>query len=155
MALKLTERGKIFNEFLDFLNIFVKTAILKNREFEESNYKTQKRMALLDMLLKSKQDDPTISFDDIQEEVETFFSEDHEKISSTLSWACYLVSCNPDVKKKACQEIDSLLGEVEKYLTNDDLKRLDYLERIIKETQRIYPPFQLNVRVLTDDIQVG
>ncbi len=155
LVLKLTDRGKVFNEFLDLFYAVLKTLILKQDGFEESSYTIQKRIALLDMLLKSKQDDPTISFDDIQEEFETYLSEDDEKISTTLSWACHLIGSNHDVKKKIYQELDLTLGEVEKYITNDDLKRFDYLERIIKETQRLYPPFLLNVRVLTDDIQVG
>jgi len=155
LTLKLTERGETFIQFLDLFNAFYKTAILKKDQLEAISYKTQKRIALLDMLLKSKQDDPTISFDDIQEEIETYLSEDHEKFSSTLSWACHLIGSHPDVKKKLFLEIDSVLGEIEKYVTNDNLKRLEYLERIIKETQRLYPPFLLNVRILTDDIQVG
>ena len=49
----------------------------RDEEFKKSNYNfgTQNRVAFLDMLLKAKNDDPTITYNDIQEEVDTFMFE--------------------------------------------------------------------------------
>ncbi len=49
----------------------------RDEEFKKSNYNfgTQNRIAFLDMLLKARHDDPTITYNDIQEEVDTFMFE--------------------------------------------------------------------------------
>jgi hypothetical protein len=44
----------------------------RSADFEKNNFNSTNRTAFLDMLLKIKHEDPTIQFDDIQEEVDTF-----------------------------------------------------------------------------------
>lgn len=38
---------------------------------------------------------------------------------------------------------------------NEDLHRMEYLERVIKETMRIFPVGPLLVRRVTDDLNIG
>lgn len=56
----------------------------RDEEFEASNLGTQKRIAFLDMLLKAKHADQKLTFDDIQEEVDTFMFEGHDTTSCAL-----------------------------------------------------------------------
>jgi hypothetical protein len=57
----------------------------RNEEFETDNYGTQKRIAFLDMLLKIKNTDNSLTFDDIQEEVDTFMFEGHDTTTAAAS----------------------------------------------------------------------
>ncbi|KAI9118083.1 hypothetical protein K1719_010415 [Acacia pycnantha] len=56
----------------------------------------------------------------------------------TLTWAFSLLFNNPKVLKKAVPELDSEVGR-EKPAVESDLKNLQYLQAIIKETMRLYP----------------
>ncbi|PRP73013.1 pheromone-degrading enzyme, partial [Planoprotostelium fungivorum] len=61
----------------------------------------------------------------------------HDTSAHTLAWAFYLISRHPEVEAKLLREIDAL-GDVE--LTALRLNGLKYLNLIIKETLRMYPP---------------
>lgn len=61
----------------------------RDKEFEASNLGTQKRVAFLDMLLKAKHTDNTLSFDDIQEEVDTFMFEGHDTTAAAICRICF------------------------------------------------------------------
>jgi cytochrome P450 len=37
----------------------------------------------------------------------------------------------------------------------EDLQRMDYLDRVIKETIRIFPPIPIIGRLLTKDLKIG
>lgn len=40
-------------------------------------------------------------------------------------------------------------------VTNEDLPRMDYLERVIKESMRLFPVLPLASRLLSDDLNIG
>ena len=106
---ELTQHGRNHKRCLKILHDFTKKVILeRNEEFESYNYQSLKRIAFLDMLLKAKHEDPTISFEDIQEEVDTFMFEGHDTTAAATSWACHLIGTNLDVQKKLHEETRTL-----------------------------------------------
>ena len=56
----------------------------------------------------------------------------------TLTWAIALLLNNPEVLKKARDEIDIQVG-TERPVNESDMRNLVYLQAIIKETMRLYP----------------
>ena len=63
------------------------------------------------MLLKEKSQDSSLTFDDIQEEVDTFMFEGHDTTAAAASWACHLIGSHPDVQKKLHEEIENIFGK--------------------------------------------
>jgi cytochrome P450 len=107
----LTSNGREFKRCLKILHGFTRKVINeRNAEFEASNYKAQKRIALLDLLLKSKHEDNSLTFDDIQEEVDTFMFEGHDTSAAAIGWAIHLIGSHPDIQKKIHEELDQVLG---------------------------------------------
>jgi cytochrome P450 family 4 subfamily V len=51
-----------------------------------------------------------LSFDDIQEEVDTFMFEGHDTTAAAVNSCCYLVGSHPDVQAKIHAEMDSIFG---------------------------------------------
>ena len=70
------------------------------------------------MLLKIKNEDPTIQFDDIQEEVDTFMFEGHDTTATALSWAIQLIGSHPKIQTKLQDEIDSVFGLIRLFFLN-------------------------------------
>jgi cytochrome P450 family 82 subfamily G polypeptide 1 len=73
----------------------------------------------------------------------------------TLGWALSLLINHPKVLKQAQQELDTNIGK-HKWVQESDIKDLKYLQSIIKETLRLYPPAPLTgIREATDDCHVA
>jgi cytochrome P450 len=105
--------GREHDKNLKILKDFTKKVINeRNSEFENNNCEMNKRVAFLDMLLKAKHDDSSITFDDIQEEVDTFMFEGHDTTTSASGWACHLIGSHPRVQKKLQDEIEEIFGNL-------------------------------------------
>ncbi|KAI3874403.1 hypothetical protein MKW92_047458 [Papaver armeniacum] len=75
--------------------------------------------------------------------------------SVTLTWALSRVLTNPSVLKKAQDELDTKVGK-ERNVQGQDIDDLVYLQAIVKETLRLYPPGPLSVpHQATEDCIVG
>lgn len=75
--------------------------------------------------------------------------------SVTLTWALSLLLNNPEVLRKAQDEIDSHVGS-QRSVEESDTKQLVYLQAIIKETLRLYPPGPLSLpRESMEDVTIN
>ncbi|KAK9112944.1 hypothetical protein Scep_020463 [Stephania cephalantha] len=61
----------------------------------------------------------------------------------TLTWTLSLLLNNPHVLKKAQEELMAQVGN-DRHVDESDIKNLVYLQAIIKETMRLYPPAPLS-----------
>ncbi|XP_004505090.1 cytochrome P450 CYP82D47-like [Cicer arietinum] len=64
--------------------------------------------------------------------------------TGTLTWTLSLLLNNQEVLNKAIQELDTQIGK-ENMTKESDLTKLEYLQAIVKETLRLYPPSPLNI----------
>ncbi|XP_027924006.1 cytochrome P450 82A4-like [Vigna unguiculata] len=60
-----------------------------------------------------------------------------------LTWIISLILKNPSVLKKVKIELDIQIGK-EKLVSESDISKLTYLQAIVKETLRLYPPSPLS-----------
>lgn len=78
-----------------------------------------------------------------------------ESISETLTWAVSLLLNNPSSLKLAKDELDRNVG-INRWVEESDTKNLTYLQAIVKETLRLYPPGPLSgPREATEDCHIG
>jgi cytochrome P450 len=80
-----------------------------------------------------------------------------ETSASLMCFVIYLVCRDPEVKKKIQEEVDPLFeNNPNGILQLDDVNnKLDYLEAVIKEASRIYPPLPINQRSASQDDEIG
>lgn len=123
---------------------------------EENDVGSKRRMALLDVLLQSSVDGQPLSNNDIREEVDTFMFEGHDTTTSAISYTLYLLARHPELQTRAFREIVDVIGaDKSKPMTMRDLGELKYLECVIKESLRLYPPVPMIGRQLTEDVTLG
>lgn len=89
----------------------------------------------------------------LRDELLTLFLAGHETTSHALSWTFYLLSQHPQVEARLHAELDEVLGG--RAPTLQDLPRLVYLDRIVSETMRLYPPAPVISRTAIEDTEIG
>ncbi|SDR17221.1 cytochrome P450 [Natronobacterium texcoconense] len=86
-------------------------------------------------------DDPAktaMAPDQIRDEVVTLLLAGHETTALALTLTFYLLSKNPQAEQRLVDELEEVLdGETP---TMEDLSKLTYTEKVVKESMRLYPP---------------
>ncbi|KAF5277798.1 hypothetical protein FQR65_LT03778 [Abscondita terminalis] len=120
---------------------------------DENHLGTKKRVAFLDVLLTSTVDGVFLTNEEIRDEVNTFMFAGHDTTTSALSFTVYTLSKYPKIQDKVFQEISDVLGNDETAeFTYENLQKLKYLEQVIKEVLRFYPPVPMFSRITTEDV---
>lgn len=76
--------------------------------------------------------------ENIRDQVITFLIAGHETTSGMLSFALHLLMTHPQVLAQARAEVDRVLP-AHRAPTYDDLSELDVIDRVLKETLRLWP----------------
>lgn len=111
----------------------------------------KRRHALLDTLLINEKKG-LIDAEGVQEEMDLFLWAGHETTSTSLSFTLMLLATHPEAQELLYQEIHEAVTENDgNPLSMSQLGDLDYLDRVIKESLRLYPPVASVSRELTED----
>ncbi|GFT27535.1 cytochrome P450 4c3 [Trichonephila clavipes] len=111
-----------------------------------------KKRSLLNMLIEHHLQMKDISEEDVIEELIAFIVSGHDTTSAALAWTFYMLGLYPDIQKKVHEELDWIFGkDVKRPATEDDLRDMKYLECVIKETLRLYPPGPFFGRQMSED----
>lgn len=78
----------------------------------------------------------------------------YETTSKTLSYTFYNLATHPDVQQKLQEEIDSHLPD-KASPTYDTLMQMEYLDMVIQETLRMYPPGGRIERVSKKTVEIN
>lgn len=93
---------------------------------------------VLSMLLEAQDEGNSMTDKQVHDQVLTFVAAGHETAQNTLSFTFYLLAQHPDVREKLLAELHSVLRG--RAPTAQDLPNLPYLEWVINEAWRVYPP---------------
>ena len=99
---------------------------------------------LLCMLLQARyedaegEEDSGMSDELVRDEAVSLYIAGHDTTATTLAYAFFLLSQNPEVEKRFHAELDDVLGDRD--ATLDDLPNLPLTDQVITETLRLYPP---------------
>jgi len=110
---------------------------------------------LLSMLLEARDEETGegMSDEQIRDEAMTIFLAGYETMANALTWTWYCLSQNPKAEARMHEEIDSVLkGRVPEFA---DLPNLKYVEMVMAETMRLYPPAWIMGRKAIDDFDLG
>jgi cytochrome P450 len=120
----------------------------KNQTESEVNNNERKAVSLVELMYENNLPEQTI-----KDNIATFFLAGHETTATSLGWLVAILVSHPDVQQKARQEIlEKIPGEV----TFESLKELNYIDGLIKEGLRYFPPVPvMNGRKAVRDSLIG
>src|SRR5579862_7737115 len=109
--------------------------------------------SLLDLMLAAEPEQTPASEQSLRDQVITIFLAGYETVANALSWTWYLLSQNPECESRFHAEIDrELRGKLPSF---DDAPRLRYVEMVLAESMRLYPPAWAMGRRARNDFQLG
>lgn len=111
---------------------------------------------LLDMMLRSEEDFPAEAGtpnESLRDQVITIFLAGYETVANALIWTWYLLSQHPEVERKMHEELDRVLSG--RTPTVEDVPKLRYLEAVLAESMRLYPPAWAMGRRARNDFTLG
>ena len=140
-----------FQDSLDYLNQKIYTLIdhIKKTNPEKPN--------LISHLMKAKDPDSGeigLPEKQIRDEIMIFLFAAHDTTSTALTWSLAYLATNQMIQDILQKELDSVL-EGGRVPTGDDLPKLEYAEKIFKETLRIRPSVWALSRLTTEEYKIG
>ncbi|MFC6955168.1 cytochrome P450 [Halorubellus litoreus] len=112
---------------------------------------------LLSMLVDAEYDDgATMSRERLQDHLVTFVFAGHETTALLLTWALRSLARNPGAQAELQRELDDALADAPGGRpTADAVADLPYLDAVVDETTRLYPPAYNLFREAKRDVDVG
>src|SRR5262245_10436024 len=83
----------------------------------------------------------------------SIFLAGYETSAVALAWIWYLLARHPEVAGRVRREIDQVIGA--RVPTERDLPALVYVDAVMKEALRLYPPIWMTGREASQDITLG
>lgn len=83
-----------------------------------------------------------------------YFLKGYETTASTICFILTMLALHPDVQEKTYRELISITDQTE-LIDHQKLQKLEYLERVINETLRLFPTVPMILRKCTGDVQFG
>ena len=109
---------------------------------------------LVSLLLRARDDEGSGLTDaQLRDEAITIFLAGHETTALALAYSLMLLAQHPESQAKAHAEVDSVLQG--RPATAADYGRLHYLDQIVTESMRLYPPAWIVAREATEDYDLG
>lgn len=89
----------------------------------------------------------------LRDQLLTLFVTAFETTATSLCWTMYVIDKYPDVKERIYEEVNRVIGV--QTPTAETLNKLDYTEKVIKESLRLYSSVHSFSRVALEDHEIG
>ncbi|XP_050444443.1 cytochrome P450 4C1-like [Adelges cooleyi] len=149
-------QSKIFN-FIDDL-VQRKNTELKNNINNQEEYNDEciglKSKSFIEIMLENENQ---LTFNQLRDEIITVIIGGQDTTAMTNACIIFMLAHHQDVQNKVLEELLTIFssGDPDRQPTYDDLQNMEYLERVIKETMRHFPPLPLFGRNVEKETMIG
>ncbi|EAU77129.3 AGAP002417-PA [Anopheles gambiae str. PEST] len=157
---RLTKHYQTYRKSLQINREFT-TSVIKQRRAEllaagtsDTTRPEKGRLSLLDILLRSDITGRTFSDEEVYSQVNNFMFAGHDTTSSAITFILYACAKHPEVQQRVYEEIVAELPDGEP-VTQQRVNNLKYLEQVIKESLRMFPPVPYYSRHIDHDTTQG
>jgi cytochrome P450 len=150
--------NKGFQKAKKDLDSIVYRMIKEHRKILDKGDDKESHDDLLLTLLQAQDEEAGIgrmTDEQLRDEVMTIFLAGHETTANALTWTYYMLSENPLIETRLQEELYSTFGNSRTPITVDDVPKLQYTEKLLTESMRLFPPAWALGRQAIDDYRVG
>lgn len=108
---------------------------------------------ILDRLIEAEDGGDSFTDEEIHDQIMTLFWAGHDTTISAVSWMITMLGLYPDVYDRVKTEIDERVGD-EPIDTDEVVDGLPYLEMVMDETLRLYPPAWIAMRKSRSEFEI-
>ncbi|GLU10156.1 hypothetical protein SLE2022_269760 [Rubroshorea leprosula] len=109
-----------------------------NSRRRDTNFVPQDMMDLLLQLTDDDSVDVQLNYDGVKGFIQDLIAGGTDTSATTVEWAMSELLKQPELIKKATEELDRVIGR-ERWVQEKDIPQLPYIEAIMKETMRKHP----------------
>ncbi|KAF2885100.1 hypothetical protein ILUMI_21103 [Ignelater luminosus] len=159
----LTPLAKEYADVAHKVHTFTGTIVKKRKIEYQKDLKERPEASLeegsniaktfLENLLDLSEKGANFTDEEIREEVDTFMLAGSDTSATASSFAFIMFGMFPEIQEKVYEEVICVLGP-DRPVQCTDLGKFEYLERVIKETMRLFPVGPIVARAITEDIQL-
>ncbi|KAJ8871480.1 hypothetical protein PR048_027797 [Dryococelus australis] len=123
----------------------------------------KKRLPFLELLIDTNQNGGQISEEEIKNQVDTIMFElnsavlipqGHDTVAAGSSFIMCTLGAHSEVQEKVVQELYEIFGDSDRPATFNDTLQMKYLERVILETLRMFPPVPVIARNIKQEVKL-
>ncbi|XP_015185433.1 PREDICTED: cytochrome P450 4C1-like isoform X2 [Polistes dominula] len=157
--------GKRFREALSHLDTLTWKIIKErkesmqekkiNGEMKEKDA-TNNTSLFLDTIFKSFYERKEYTEHDIRDEINTIVITGSDTTAFSITFVLLMLAIYPKIQEQVYEELNQIYGSfdpIDKNLSYEDTKNMKCLERVIKETLRLFPAAPFMARNICEDIQ--
>jgi cytochrome P450 len=145
-----TPSNRRANRELEFIDSLVYRIISERRAEGNSNHHND----LLALLMGAMDEDGSqMTPQQLHDETMTLFLAGHETTAQMLAWTWYALGENPAAEARLHDELRDVLGG--RPMEAADFARLPYLQAVMNEVLRLYPPAYIMAREAVEPCEIG
>jgi cytochrome P450 len=145
-----TPRNRRATRELEFIDSII-YRIIAERQAEKDSHNHNDLLALL--MSAMDEDGTQMTAQQLHDEAITLFVAGHETTAQMLAWTWYALSNNPAAEEKLQDELHRVLGGRDPEAA--DFGKLVYLQALMNEILRLYPPAYIMAREVIEPVQIG
>ncbi|CRK91006.1 CLUMA_CG004694, isoform A [Clunio marinus] len=142
------EKQHITNGIHKFVKDFVDE---KEKTFDISDI-SDKPQIFIDQLFKKRSE---FNRNEIEDEIGTIVGTGYETSAYSLSLGVVLLALHPKIQEKLYDELKNVFRSANEEVSEDNLPQLTYLDLVVKEILRYWPPVSVIVRYTSDEVEIG
>ncbi|KOB57388.1 Uncharacterized protein OBRU01_24696, partial [Operophtera brumata] len=133
---------------------------IKSRKFSKSEVNNDygldsyKRQTFLDLLISLSGGEKGYNNEELREEVLTLAVAGTDTLAVAVGYTLKLLGKYPEIQEKVYQELREVFGDTDRPLEKEDLMKLRYLDRVVKESLRLFPPVPFIIRKVLEDTKL-
>ncbi|XP_067212353.1 cytochrome P450 4C1-like isoform X2 [Linepithema humile] len=143
---------------LNCVNLLVNELKQRRHAFEKRvTTKSNSETVLFDILLEACHKG-RLTQQELWDHMVTMLLSATDTTAVTINFVIFMLANFPEVQEKAYKELSEIYGIKSPKsvpIKYDDLQKMNYLNRVIKETMRLFPAIPVVARFLTEDLKIG